>query len=205
MHTVPRQAHRRARGREGLRAIAGLRRAAATEAFSVRARNRRELRSAESNDVTWAWLVLKPAAVTADGRRVEGLRVGNAARRGPSERARSEGTARRLPPSRGSRAARRPGKAGRAAWGKKSRFRVRAPLSPRWGKKSRPRVRALFGTAVWDAFAGRENTAARPQRPGRSTVRGPGHGLTYCRYLVDPASSHMLVSKIKPCMSKYKL
>jgi hypothetical protein len=29
---------------------------------------------------------------------------------------------------------------------------------------------------------------------------------TYCkgRYLVDPASSHMLVSKIKPCMSKYK-
>ena len=25
------------------------------------------------------------------------------------------------------------------------------------------------------------------------------------RYLVDPASSHMFVSKIKPCMSKYKL
>ena len=24
-------------------------------------------------------------------------------------------------------------------------------------------------------------------------------------YLVDPASSHMLVSKIKPCMSKYKI
>ena len=29
---------------------------------------------------------------------------------------------------------------------------------------------------------------------------GVGHGS----YLVDPASSHMLVSKIKPCMSKYK-
>lgn len=27
--------------------------------------------------------------------------------------------------------------------------------------------------------------------------------ITFC-YLVDPASSHMLVSKIKPCMSKYK-
>ena len=27
----------------------------------------------------------------------------------------------------------------------------------------------------------------------------------YGGYLVDPASSHMLVSKIKPCMSKYKL
>lgn len=25
------------------------------------------------------------------------------------------------------------------------------------------------------------------------------------RYLVDPASSHMLVSKIKPCMCKYEL
>lgn len=31
------------------------------------------------------------------------------------------------------------------------------------------------------------------------SVRGEGS------YLVDPASSHMLVSKIKPCMSKYKL
>jgi hypothetical protein len=28
--------------------------------------------------------------------------------------------------------------------------------------------------------------------------------LTESSYLVDPASSHMLVSKIKPCMSKYK-
>ncbi len=26
-----------------------------------------------------------------------------------------------------------------------------------------------------------------------------------CTNLVDPASSHMLVSKIKPCMSQYKL
>ena len=32
------------------------------------------------------------------------------------------------------------------------------------------------------------------------------HLIVTCegRYLVDPASSHMLVSKIKPCMSKYK-
>ena len=28
--------------------------------------------------------------------------------------------------------------------------------------------------------------------------------LFYKSYLVDSASSHMLVSKIKPCMSKYK-
>ncbi len=29
-------------------------------------------------------------------------------------------------------------------------------------------------------------------------------GESESSYLVDPASSHMLVSKIKPCMSKYK-
>lgn len=28
--------------------------------------------------------------------------------------------------------------------------------------------------------------------------------LSKCSNLVDPASSHMLVSKIKPCMCKYK-
>ena len=28
--------------------------------------------------------------------------------------------------------------------------------------------------------------------------------FAHASYLVDPASSHMLVSKIKPCMSKYK-
>jgi hypothetical protein len=28
--------------------------------------------------------------------------------------------------------------------------------------------------------------------------------VVYDSYLVDPASSHMLVSKIKPCMSKYE-
>ena len=32
-----------------------------------------------------------------------------------------------------------------------------------------------------------------------------GSWLSKGSYLVDPASSHMLVSKIKPCMSKYKL
>ena len=37
--------------------------------------------------------------------------------------------------------------------------------------------------------------------PGTSTLLSSDP----VRYLVDPASSHMLVSKIKPCMSKYKL
>lgn len=33
---------------------------------------------------------------------------------------------------------------------------------------------------------------------------GAGLSMRTC-YLVDPASSHMLVSKIKPCMCKYEL
>jgi hypothetical protein len=36
-----------------------------------------------------------------------------------------------------------------------------------------------------------------------ASFRPPLYVLTGI-YLVDPASSHMLVSKIKPCMSKYK-
>jgi hypothetical protein len=32
-----------------------------------------------------------------------------------------------------------------------------------------------------------------------------GYGVDEECYLVDPASSHMLVSKIKPCMCKYEL
>lgn len=39
-------------------------------------------------------------------------------------------------------------------------------------------------------------------RSGRFTC---GAGIENECYLVDPASSHMLVSKIKPCMCKYEL
>jgi hypothetical protein len=42
--------------------------------------------------------------------------------------------------------------------------------------------------------------ARRRERETRLPL--PGASL-HDRYLVDPASSHMLVSKIKPCMSKY--
>ena len=44
------------------------------------------------------------------------------------------------------------------------------------------------------------DAATRPQGPSRHRLR-----VVLCSYLVDPASSHMLVSKIKPCMSKYEL
>lgn len=39
----------------------------------------------------------------------------------------------------------------------------------------------------------------------RSVGHRAGVGVAKERYLVDPASSHMLVSKIKPCMCKYEL
>jgi hypothetical protein len=44
--------------------------------------------------------------------------------------------------------------------------------------------------------------------PGTNLWRNPNQTIlrsaVYDSYLVDSASSHMLVSKIKPCMSKYK-
>ena len=52
----------------------------------------------------------------------------------------------------------------------------------------------------------REMNASLPFE-GRPTQEGvPNRVLPFWRdsYLVDPASSHMLVSKIKPCMSKYE-
>ena len=51
---------------------------------------------------------------------------------------------------------------------------------------------------------------ALPERsPGTKYLFGCAPGArwpspAYDSYLVDSASSHMLVSKIKPCMSKYK-
>ena len=55
------------------------------------------------------------------------------------------------------------------------------------------------------------NKLARPTWNHRRRVSSETRTRTYFTlwshvgsYLVDPASSHMLVSKIKPCMSKYK-
>ena len=52
-------------------------------------------------------------------------------------------------------------------------------------------------------------SAAVMKRNGRRIQRPDSSGCPLVdsfneSYLVDPASSHMLVSKIKPCMSKYK-
>ena len=64
-------------------------------------------------------------------------------------------------------------------------------LRLRWSGASSPRLLAIL------AFTG---LPSRPVDPS-GTVRRLG---VHDSYLVDSASSHMLVSKIKPCMSKYK-
>ena len=46
--------------------------------------------------------------------------------------------------------------------------------------------------------------SVRRARPAGPLHRGAEGSPTQDSYLVDSASSHMLVSKIKPCMSKYK-
>jgi hypothetical protein len=56
-----------------------------------------------------------------------------------------------------------------------------------------PLERVLFGGA-------RRRRLRRVSRPAAVSLLC----LLQDSYLVDPASSHMLVSKIKPCMSKYK-
>jgi hypothetical protein len=76
------------------------------------------------------------------------------------------------------------------------------------------RVRGLFRLAA----AGYEECARSSpcSEFAPDLVLGRAAGLPWCvatsgllgvldSYLVDPASSHMLVSKIKPCMCKYKL
>jgi hypothetical protein len=52
---------------------------------------------------------------------------------------------------------------------------------------------------VHQCFAGREAVALSKSDSAPQTLLS-----MIASYLVDPASSHMLVSKIKPCMSKYK-
>ena len=52
---------------------------------------------------------------------------------------------------------------------------------------------------VWWIVVASVHTHRGAHAPAERTLVGGS------RNLVDPASSHMLVSKIKPCMSQYKL
>lgn len=93
---------------------------------------------------------------------------------------------------------------------------IRGHLEPSWPvRRKNGSTRALenHGHDLLLVTGGEEQE--RKKRPGhpllphrrRCAERASVH--EHCRqmwpYLVDPASSHMLVSKIKPCMSKYIL
>lgn len=72
--------------------------------------------------------------------------------------------------------------------------------------RSRPRSSKLHASSL-DAND-RRTRLGRPTEAPNGAPRGTGHagaGVGKECYLVDPASSHMLVSKIKPCMCKYEL
>ena len=82
----------------------------------------------------------------------------------------------------------------------------------RWYSRARYPSGAHIGLWRWSGAVVLDNceTDARTQfdsTPTQRTLRvgfqRDPHPLT-SSYLVDPASSHMLVLKIKPCMSKYK-
>ena len=62
--------------------------------------------------------------------------------------------------------------------------------------------------ACWPAHRDYRSSqwSLRPARTNGNVANAWPSGFSVSNsYLVDPASSHMLVSKIKPCMSKYKL
>ena len=78
--------------------------------------------------------------------------------------------------------------------GLRSRRTVRS-LAQRSVDRPTPLPVSVLSTTREGGRAGGAISAAR--RAGRTSRLVPGG------YLVDPASSHMLVSKIKPCMCKY--
>jgi len=80
-----------------------------------------------------------------------------------------------------------------AKWKESRAARPSTPVLRRTPALSKPYGKYSGALVAWDP-------RFDPRRASRcGTVGSQGS------YLVDPASSHMLVSKIKPCMSKYKL
>ena len=66
-----------------------------------------------------------------------------------------------------------------------------------------PGVRSLQSHALKVSLTA--GCRARALTPAMRYAKQCGVSFQVDSYLVDPASSHMLVSKIKPCMSKFTL
>ncbi|KAJ9293613.1 hypothetical protein DTO271G3_7692 [Paecilomyces variotii] len=116
----------------------------------------------------------------------------------------------RLPSFRGADAAAGPGPVMGAGSG---RLRADRPWRTQWGQLEWSR--GPRGTSAGVVVAGRMSplptltnlcpSGGLVSRGGAWSFTGPASPRGYQGgYLVDSASSHMLVSKIKPCMSKYK-
>ncbi len=100
--------------------------------------------------------------------------------------------------------------------GPPGRLRRTCPWGTPWGQLERPGGPAGELRPPRAAPSGPGRAPARPRPPRSIDLPAGGGGATpggrarragrpgHDRYLVDSASSHMLVSKIKPCMSKYK-
>lgn len=87
------------------------------------------------------------------------------------------------------------------SWGKittRAGFGQRCDVVPSSCHPPARRPSALLRGAA-EAASGGASASPSPRE-----FRGDGLAGAPDSYLVDPASSHMLVSKIKPCMSKYK-
>jgi hypothetical protein len=89
-------------------------------------------------------------------------------------------------------------------------------LAGRWGTRGEslrfgrfrrspaaPCRRVAWLALAYRRYKKRSGRSAGPSIPSGSAVLGAARPCDGS-YLVDSASSHMLVSKIKPCMSKYK-
>jgi hypothetical protein len=63
---------------------------------------------------------------------------------------------------------------------------------------------SLGDSMAWPASTLKTRPCGAPVTSSSFLLAGRWPTPAYDSYLVDSASSHMLVSKIKPCMSKYK-
>ena len=85
---------------------------------------------------------------------------------------------------------------------------VRGPQGP-GARGGAPQLMAESGLVPTPSLVSITFNTLRQTSVGESVLRRASLGSlsaeTNDSYLVDPASSHMLVSKIKPCMSKYNL
>ena len=81
------------------------------------------------------------------------------------------------------------------------------PVSESSGSEGRKTNRATFassGQTQGESVVVGKERESKYERAIPAAINSSGVSALVCSYLVDPASSHMLVSKIKPCMCKYK-